>query len=291
MEAVREKAAGSGSEASKDNRDNGETKMDILRREIAPVSASGWEMIDETARETLTANLSVRRFADVNGPFGIGFTGLNLGRLKIGKGDGKDGVQFGTYIIQPLVEARKSFSLKTWELDNLERGAKDIELESLVKACRSMAAFEENAVYRGLESAGIRGLAESAAGEPIAVRGEFKSILDGVLDAKNRMISEGIKGESNLVVNSDIWKILAQPAPGGSYRDAIEREIGGKVIFSSYVDGALLASARGGDLELVLGQDFAIGYHHHTSEEIFLFITESFTFRVITPEALVVFAL
>uniref|UniRef100_UPI00272E2810 encapsulin n=1 Tax=Geoalkalibacter sp. TaxID=3041440 RepID=UPI00272E2810 len=62
---------------------------------------------------------------------------------------------------------------------------------------------------------------------------------------------------------------------------------GGAVTYSNAVQGALLAASRGGDLELTLGQDFAIGYHHHTAEEIHLFMTESFTFRVITPEALV----
>jgi uncharacterized linocin/CFP29 family protein len=40
-----------------------------------------------------------------------------------------------------------------------------------------------------------------------------------------------------------------------------------------------------------VGQDFAIGYHSHTAAEISLFITESFTFRVLAPEALVGFAI
>jgi uncharacterized linocin/CFP29 family protein len=51
----------------------------------------------------------------------------------------------------------------------------------------------------------------------------------------------------------------------------------------------MLLANRGGDLELTVGQDFSIGYHHHNSEEIFLFLTESFTFRVIAPEAIVWF--
>jgi uncharacterized linocin/CFP29 family protein len=53
------------------------------------------------------------------------------------------------------------------------------------------------------------------------------------------------------------------------------------------VKDALLVASRGGDVELTVGQDFAIGYHSRTVAEISLFLTESFTFRVITPEALV----
>jgi uncharacterized linocin/CFP29 family protein len=42
-------------------------------------------------------------------------------------------------------------------------------------------------------------------------------------------------------------------------------------------------------VELTVGQDFAIGYHGHTAAEVNLYITESFTFRVIEPEAVVGF--
>jgi uncharacterized linocin/CFP29 family protein len=88
-----------------------------------------------------------------------------------------------------------------------------------------------------------------------------------------------------------VWKFLARSTPGGTLRTLLEQQLGGKVIYSGAVKGALLAAARGGDLELTVGQDFAIGYHHHTSEEVHLFMTDSFTFRVITPEALVGFEL
>jgi uncharacterized linocin/CFP29 family protein len=53
----------------------------------------------------------------------------------------------------------------------------------------------------------------------------------------------------------------------------------------------LLVASRGGDLELTVGQDFAVGYHSHTSNEISLFVTESFTFRVVVPEAIIGFKL
>ena len=44
---------------------------------------------------------------------------------------------------------------------------------------------------------------------------------------------------------------------------------------------------RGGDSELVVGQDFSIGYQSHSATEVNFYITETFTFRVITPEAFV----
>jgi uncharacterized linocin/CFP29 family protein len=100
-----------------------------------------------------------------------------------------------------------------------------------------------------------------------------------------------VEGAAHLVVSPEIWEFLARSTPGGTLRSLLEQQLGGRVIYSNTVKDALLAASRGGDLELTVGQDFAIGYHHHDAEEIHLFMTESFTFRVIAPEALVGFEL
>lgn len=46
-------------------------------------------------------------------------------------------------------------------------------------------------------------------------------------------------------------------------------------------------TTRGGDLELVLGQDLAIGYERHGAETVTLYFTESFTFRILEPAAVI----
>ena len=46
-------------------------------------------------------------------------------------------------------------------------------------------------------------------------------------------------------------------------------------------------STRGGDLELILGQDLAIGYEAHTQDKVKLYFTESFTFRILEPAAVI----
>jgi uncharacterized linocin/CFP29 family protein len=51
-----------------------------------------------------------------------------------------------------------------------------------------------------------------------------------------------------------------------------------------------MISQRGGDLELILGQDLAIGCESHNAEQVKLFFTESFTFRVLEPAAVLNFA-
>jgi uncharacterized linocin/CFP29 family protein len=63
--------------------------------------------------------------------------------------------------------------------------------------------------------------------------------------------------------------------------------IDGKVFWAPGVNGALLASVRGGDFELVVGRDLSIGYESHSNDVVRLYLQESMTFRVLSPEAAV----
>jgi uncharacterized linocin/CFP29 family protein len=48
----------------------------------------------------------------------------------------------------------------------------------------------------------------------------------------------------------------------------------------------MLVSLRGGDLELVLGEDVSIGFESVGTQAVRLYLTESFTFRVLDPQVL-----
>jgi uncharacterized linocin/CFP29 family protein len=49
----------------------------------------------------------------------------------------------------------------------------------------------------------------------------------------------------------------------------------------------VVVSQRGGDFELTVGEDFSIGYRTSDSTSVTLYLEESLTFRVNTPEAAV----
>jgi uncharacterized linocin/CFP29 family protein len=71
-----------------------------------------------------------------------------------------------------------------------------------------------------------------------------------------------------------------------------ENILGGQVVLSPYLtdrhaNEAFMLSQRGGDLEIILGQDMAVGYESHTSDKVKLYYTESFTSRVLEPAAVI----
>jgi uncharacterized linocin/CFP29 family protein len=61
----------------------------------------------------------------------------------------------------------------------------------------------------------------------------------------------------------------------------------GPIVWSPGVDGGLVLSVRGGDFIFDSGQDVSIGYDSHDGEVVRLYLEESFSFHVATPEAAV----
>ena len=69
--------------------------------------------------------------------------------------------------------------------------------------------------------------------------------------------------------------------------DHLRKIIGGPLVWAPGVDGAVVVSQRGGDFLFEAGEDLSIGYDAHGADAVELYLVESFTFRVVTPEAAV----
>jgi uncharacterized linocin/CFP29 family protein len=67
----------------------------------------------------------------------------------------------------------------------------------------------------------------------------------------------------------------------------VRRLLNGPIVWTPALEGAAVLSQRGGDFELTVGQDLSIGYLEHDARRVRLYIQESFTFRVLSPQAAV----
>lgn len=259
--------------------------MDILKRSISNITEEAWKEIDEQAAKVLRGNLSARKFVDVKGPMGWNYAALPLGRLSVPSAQEGKGVTYGIHQVMPLVEGRAFFELDVWELDNLARGAQDPDLSALEQAAAQMARFEENAIYNGFDEACIRGL--SSVSEGNTVKGSRNRLVDMITEGILKLGTDSVEGPYTLIADKKLWQTIVSKSEGYPLKKRIESVIDGGIVLSPVVDQSYLVSTRGGDMEMVLGQDFSIGYHSATTEKVRLFITESFTFRVIAPEAII----
>lgn len=258
--------------------------MDLLKRSLAPILPEAWKLIDEEATRVLKLHLAGRKLVDFRGPHGWKYAAVNTGRLRPIEGP----VPMGIREVQPLAEVRIPIRLSLMELDTVARGAEDPDLEPVVRAAEQIALVEDTAIFNGLPSARIEGiLTTSPHGSPPL----GQSILDlprGILAAKDALRQAGVSGPYALVLGTQLYdQVFAGTEEGYPLAKRINQQLVDRIIRASAVQGAALVSLRGGDYELVVGQDLSIGYAYHTKDEVELYITESFTFRVLEPAAAV----
>ena len=260
--------------------------MDFLKRELAPITANGWKEIEERAAAVLSKELSARKFIRVTGPLGRDVTSVTTGRMDVKT---KDDIKYGVYKVQPLTESRICFPLSRWELDNIERGAKDVDYTSLDDGVRKAAKFEEEAIFKGLEDGQVDGIYKSSSYEALdfgkTADETLKAIFDGVL----KLDAAFAKKPYVLVVSNEKWYYLNTVVKEYSLPEKLEKILGQKIIVSKSIDGAILLPYDDENIELIIGEDFALGYQNHNESVVELFVTESFTFRVLDPALIVLF--
>jgi len=261
--------------------------MDILKRELAPVSSAAWRLIDAEARRVLKLHLAGRKLVDFTGPQGWHFGAVNTGRLIPIKASPISQVAHSIRDVRPLVELRTAFELTIQELDCADRGALDLELQSVVSAAELLARAEDSSIFHGFEAGGITGIIAASPHPPIDVAANVEWPR-AVSAAAERLRLSGINGPYALALGGRGYDELTADGDDGYpiSRRIEDTVIDGKVVWAPVLrEGAALISLRGGDYELTVGQDASVGYTAHDREKVELFLTESFTFRVLEPKA------
>jgi uncharacterized linocin/CFP29 family protein len=260
-----------------------------LLREHAPITDSGWRLLDDEARERLTPALAARKLIDFSGPHGWEYSATNLGRVEEISDAPGDGVAASQRRVLGLVELRAHFAISRAQLDDAERGAPDVDLETLDTAARRIAIAENAAVFHGLGAAGIRGIAEAASHDAISLGEDCEVYPRHVAKSVDALRNAGIDGPYGLALGPDGHTHVLETAEHGGYplMQHLHEILGGPIVWAPGVDGGVVLSLRGGDFLFDSGQDLSIGYENHDADSVQLYLEESFSFQVATPEAAV----
>jgi uncharacterized linocin/CFP29 family protein len=263
--------------------------MNHLLRSLAPLSDANWELLDKEAQSRLTAALAARKVVDFAGPHGWEYSATNLGRAKEVAAGPVDGVTSRQRRVLPLVELRSDFAIRLAELRDHDRGRPDVDLGALDEAAHQMAVAENVAVFHGWRDVGQIGIAEASPHSAQALGAEAETYPRPVATAVELLLESGIGGPFALALGREPYTRVVETAEHGGYPllDHLHAILDGPVVWAPGVNGAVVISLRGGDFRFESGQDFAIGYDHHDAEAAYLYLEESFSFVVATPEAAV----
>ncbi|MEA2281722.1 MAG: hypothetical protein QOK21_2329 [Solirubrobacteraceae bacterium] len=257
-----------------------------LLRSHAPISDDAWAAIDEEARERLVVALSARRLIDFSGPHGWTYSATNLGRTEPISEAPCDGVHARRRRLLALAEVRAPFRVSREELLAADRGAEDIDFDALDQAARNMAVAENKAVFHGWPQAGFAGITE-ASPHSVPRTGAFDEYPSHVAKAVELLLQSGIAGPYGLALGTGDYTGVVETAEHGGYPlfDHLRQILGGPIVWSPGVRGGVVLSQRGGDFRFESGQDLVVGYDHHDAQDVHLYLEQSFSFRVATPEA------
>jgi uncharacterized linocin/CFP29 family protein len=262
--------------------------MNHLHRDLAPISDTGWDLIDDEAKTRLTTYLAARKLVDFTGPHGWTHSATNLGRIATISGP-SEGVAAAQRKVLPLVELRAEFKISRVELDDADRGADDIDLGELDEAVRQIAVGENVTVFHGFGAGGIRGITESTSHAPITHGADMATYPTAVAQAVDVLRQAGIDGPYGLAICPSTYTRIVETTEHGGHLllDHLQKILGGPLVWSPGLDGGVVLSLRGGDFILESGQDLSIGYSDHDVDVVRLYVVESLNVRILEPDAAV----
>ena len=266
--------------------------MNNLKRELAPLSTAAWKQIEAEATRVLKLKLAGRKLVDFDGPLGPTAAAVNTGRREsLNTGPVPD-VEATRRQVLPLVELRAYFELSREEMDAVERGAEDPELQPLIDAATRIAYAEDTAIFHGYAAGGIKGIDQASAHPILPIPDDFQAYPHSIAEATRLLRLAGVDGPYAIALGPRYYAGLTQAVGGGGYPvlNVVRKLVDGPLVWAPAVNGAVVLSLRGGDFELTIGRDISIAYQSHTDTSVRLYLVETMAFRVLTPEAAVALA-
>jgi uncharacterized linocin/CFP29 family protein len=184
-----------------------------------------------------------------------------------------------------MVELRTSFELARADLEAIDRGACDGDLDAVIEAAKSTALAEDEIVFHG--GAGCPGLTGATPHAPVEISNDYEHYPRFVAQGMARLQDAGVGGPYAIALGPRCYTGVIEESEMGGYPvlEHLRLILGGPVVRAQAVNGAVVLSQRGGDFELVSGQDLSIGYLAHDAEKVQLYLEESIAVRICSPTA------
>ena len=130
-------------------------------------------------------------------------------------------------------------------------------------------------------------MAEASPYKAIALGNDCERYPRHVAMAVEQLLAAGIDGPYGLALGPRAHELVLEGSEHGGVLllDHLRKILGGPLVWSPGVDGAVVISLRGGDFLFESGEDISVGYLSHDADAVHFYLEESFSFRIATPEA------
>lgn len=260
--------------------------MEYLHRHTAPFSDDVWQRIDDAAVRAARDLLTGRRFLDVDGPYGVGLTSVEVGNDDYCRqpSPGEAGAVMGRAISVPML--RKDFRLSIRRVAAFRDMGQPLNVMPVEDAAEAVAMREEEFVYYGQKDFGLPGLL-TVEGRQHHDGGDWADLdraLNDVLAAVNALDAQGFRGPYALALAHSLYNGLFRRYAGTDMLQLEHlRRLCQHGVYKAPIEGGVLVDPRAG--RLVIGQDLMAGYASQDGVHYHLYVSESMVLMLEEPRA------
>jgi uncharacterized linocin/CFP29 family protein len=253
----------------------------------APESPELLNKIEEAAVSAARDILTGRRIIDVEGPYGLGLTAVEVGNDDLcgEPGPGEASAVLSHALSLPMIYRR--FSLSRRRIAAFREMGQPLNLKVVEDAAQAVAMREEDFIYQGQPDFHVHGLL-TAAGRNTLQGGDWGSVdqvLDNVIAAVNALDGKGYRGPYGLALAPALYNNLFRRYPGSDLLQIEHlKRLCTRGIVKAQIEGGVLVAKDVGSI--ILGQDLQIAYLSPDAAHENFAVTESLVLKIEAPDAI-----
>ena len=244
------------------------------------------ERIEQAAVNAARDVLSGRRIIDVEGPYGLGLTTLEVGNDDLCRepepGEASAVVSHALSI--PMIYRR--FSVSKRRIAASRETNQPLNLKVAEDAAQAVAAREEEFVYRGQPSFHLSGLLNAEGRNVLSGKwGNVDEVLEIVISAVNILDGKGYRGPYGLALSPVLYNNLFRRYAGSELLqiEHLKRLCTRGIVKADIEGGVLVAKDVG---SIILGQDMQVSYLSTDAAHEHFTISESMVLKIEAPDAI-----
>jgi uncharacterized linocin/CFP29 family protein len=253
----------------------------------APESPELLNKIEEAAVSAARDILSGRRIIDVEGPYGLGLTAVEVGNDDLCRQPGPEEASAVLSHALSLPMIYRRFSLSRRRIAAFREMGQPLNLKVVEDAAQAVAMREEEFIYQGQPDFHLHGLL-TAQGRNTFQGGDWSSVdqvLDNVIAAVNTLDGKGYRGPYGLALAPALYNNLFRRYPGSDLLQIEHlKRLCTRGIVKAQIEGGVLVAKDVGSI--VLGQDLQIAYLSPDAAHENFAVTESLVLKIEAPDAI-----
>jgi uncharacterized linocin/CFP29 family protein len=262
----------------------------FLHRKEATFSEKVWEKIDETVVVAAKSRLSGRKLIRTQSPYGLGVKALPSGDKTVDEKTA-GGTRMTVSCITPLAMIQSEFTLPIRDIAAFEQSGLPLDLCNAAKAAISCAQQEDNLIFNGSRTIGLKGLLniEGTQSAKLKQWNNVGTAADDILRAVRLLDNASFHGPYALGLSVELYNLLFRRYPQGSateFEHIRQFVTDGIIKVPIMPSGGILLCTCGFCADIILGQDLMTGFVGPSGSEYQFIVSESVALWLTQPEAI-----